>query len=40
VGKVREARRVRYARRLADWDRGEVAELARLLHQLNLGMEK
>ncbi|KUO14633.1 MarR family winged helix-turn-helix transcriptional regulator [Streptomyces dysideae] len=40
VSKVREARRARYAGRLADWDRGEVAELARLLHQLNLGMEK
>lgn len=37
---VREARRVRYVRELAAWDRVEVAELARLLHQLNLGMEK
>ncbi|MFE9248204.1 MarR family winged helix-turn-helix transcriptional regulator [Streptomyces sp. NPDC007088] len=32
---VREARRARYVRRLADWDRGEVAELARLLRRLN-----
>ncbi|MFF4831859.1 MarR family winged helix-turn-helix transcriptional regulator [Streptomyces sp. NPDC001315] len=40
VGKVREARRARYVNQLADWDRGEVAELARLLHQLNRGMEK
>ncbi|MGW0732897.1 MarR family winged helix-turn-helix transcriptional regulator [Streptomyces sp. NPDC002851] len=32
---VRDARRERYVRRLADWDRGEVAELARLLGQLN-----
>jgi DNA-binding MarR family transcriptional regulator len=38
--KVREARRARYVRELAAWDRVEVAELARLLHQLNLGMEK
>ncbi|WP_424211807.1 MarR family winged helix-turn-helix transcriptional regulator [Streptomyces sp. BI20] len=37
--KVRDARRVRYMRNLADWDRGEVAELARLLHQLNQGSE-
>ncbi|MEH0418567.1 MarR family winged helix-turn-helix transcriptional regulator [Streptomyces sp. B21-083] len=37
---VREARRARYVRELAAWDRVEVAELARLLHQLNLGMEK
>ncbi|MEG3630512.1 MarR family transcriptional regulator [Streptomyces sp. C6-003] len=40
VGRVREARRARYARRLADWDPKAVAELARLLHELNLGMEK
>ncbi|MFI6208864.1 MarR family winged helix-turn-helix transcriptional regulator [Streptomyces sp. NPDC051041] len=40
VGRVREARRERYARRLADWDPREVTELARLLHQLNRGMEK
>ncbi|MDT3399114.1 MarR family transcriptional regulator [Streptomyces sp. B1866] len=33
--RVRGARRARYARRLAAWDRGEVAELARLLHRLN-----
>lgn len=32
---VRGARRQRYARRLAGWDRGEVAELARLLRRLN-----
>ncbi|EFE67156.1 MULTISPECIES: MarR family winged helix-turn-helix transcriptional regulator [Streptomyces] len=40
VSRVREARRARYAGRLADWDPDEVAELARLLHQLNRGMEK
>ncbi len=39
VGRVREARRARYVSRFAQWDRREVAELARL-HQLNLGMEK
>ena len=40
--RVRDARRrARYVRKLADWDRGEVAELARLLHQLNArGEEK
>ncbi|MFD6278917.1 MarR family winged helix-turn-helix transcriptional regulator [Streptomyces sp. NPDC060209] len=32
---VRDARRGRYARKLAGWDRAEVAELARLLHHLN-----
>jgi DNA-binding MarR family transcriptional regulator len=32
---VRDARRGRYVRKLADWDRREIAELARLLHQLN-----
>ncbi|KAF4410747.1 MULTISPECIES: MarR family winged helix-turn-helix transcriptional regulator [Streptomyces] len=32
---VRGARRERYARRMAGWDRGEVAELARLLNRLN-----
>lgn len=36
---VRDARRERYVRQLADWDREEVAELARLLHQLNQGSE-
>ncbi|MCQ4208304.1 MarR family winged helix-turn-helix transcriptional regulator [Streptomyces longispororuber] len=36
---VRDARRVRYVRQLAGWDRHEVAELARLLHQLNAGAE-
>jgi DNA-binding MarR family transcriptional regulator len=40
VGKVREARRARYMSQLAHWDRREVAELARLLHQLNVGTEK
>ncbi|WP_104532133.1 MarR family winged helix-turn-helix transcriptional regulator [Streptomyces natalensis] len=37
--RVRDARRARYARRLASWDRAEVAELARLLHRLNEGDE-
>ncbi|MCK8677410.1 MarR family winged helix-turn-helix transcriptional regulator [Streptomyces lichenis] len=37
--RVREARRARYVRKLAGWDRTEVAELARLLHQLNAGAE-
>ncbi|NML54324.1 MarR family transcriptional regulator [Streptomyces sp. R302] len=32
---VRDARRERYVRKLADWDRAEVAELARLLHHFN-----
>ncbi|MFI9625477.1 MarR family winged helix-turn-helix transcriptional regulator [Streptomyces sp. NPDC052042] len=36
---VRDARRERYVRKLADWDRGEVAELARLLHHLNARAE-
>ncbi|WP_425581062.1 MarR family winged helix-turn-helix transcriptional regulator [Streptomyces thermoalcalitolerans] len=40
VGRVREARRARYVSQLAHWDRREVAELARLLHQLNRVMEK
>jgi DNA-binding MarR family transcriptional regulator len=40
VGRVREARRARYVRQLAHWDPREVAELARLLNQLNRGMEK
>jgi DNA-binding MarR family transcriptional regulator len=40
VSRVREARRARYAGRLADWDPAEVTELARLLNQLNRGMEK
>nr|WP_229820846.1 MarR family transcriptional regulator [Streptomyces ruber] len=35
--RVRDARRERYVRRLSGWDRAEVAELARLLHQLNQG---
>jgi DNA-binding MarR family transcriptional regulator len=40
VGKVREARRARYVSQLAHWDRQEVAELARLLHELNGVMDK
>ncbi|MGW5972499.1 MarR family winged helix-turn-helix transcriptional regulator [Streptomyces sp. NPDC055186] len=40
VSRVREARRARYARSLADWDAGEVAELARLLHRLNRGTDR
>ena len=40
VQRVREARRARYVSQLAHWDRREVAELARLLQQLNQGMEK
>ncbi|WP_320777079.1 MarR family winged helix-turn-helix transcriptional regulator [Streptomyces sp. CRN 30] len=35
--RVRDARRERYVRRLTGWDRTEVAELARLLHQFNEG---
>ncbi|WKX72560.1 MarR family winged helix-turn-helix transcriptional regulator [Streptomyces sp. XD-27] len=37
--RVRSARRAQYARRLAGWERGEVAELARLLHRLNGAQE-
>ncbi|MEU2433818.1 MarR family transcriptional regulator [Streptomyces sp. NPDC007861] len=37
---VRKARRDRYVQKLADWDRAEVAELARLLHQLNTRAEE
>jgi len=37
---ARAARRARYVRELSGWDRGEVAELARLLNQLNTGMER
>jgi DNA-binding MarR family transcriptional regulator len=33
--RVRQARRAEYARRLAAWDTGEVAELAHLLHRFN-----
>ncbi|MEV4439416.1 MarR family transcriptional regulator [Streptomyces sp. NPDC049577] len=33
--RVRDARRAQYMSKLADWDRAEIAELARLLHQLN-----
>lgn len=36
---VRDARRDRYVSKLADWDRTEVAELARLLHHLNARAE-
>ncbi|MFC0599542.1 MarR family winged helix-turn-helix transcriptional regulator [Streptomyces palmae] len=36
---VRTARRARYAQRLASWERTEVAELARLLHRLNMVQE-
>ncbi|MCX4393942.1 MarR family transcriptional regulator [Streptomyces sp. NBC_00053] len=36
---VRDARRERYVRKLDDWDRSEVAELARLLHHLNARAE-
>ncbi|GGV78891.1 MarR family winged helix-turn-helix transcriptional regulator [Streptomyces gelaticus] len=36
---VRDARRERYVRKLDDWDRAEVAELARLLHHLNARAE-
>ncbi|WP_228447353.1 MarR family winged helix-turn-helix transcriptional regulator [Streptomyces paludis] len=34
--RVRDARRELYVQRLADWDRAEVAELARLLGHFNL----
>ncbi|MEU5398369.1 MarR family transcriptional regulator [Streptomyces sp. NPDC005963] len=37
--RVRDARRATYVRKLAAWDRGEIAELARLLHQLNVTAE-
>ncbi|WP_254878790.1 MarR family winged helix-turn-helix transcriptional regulator [Streptomyces sp. NA04227] len=36
---VRDARRKRYVHRLADWDRTEVAELARLLGKLNAAQD-
>nr|WP_079042080.1 MarR family transcriptional regulator [Streptomyces aureus] len=36
---VRDARRERYVRKLADWDRAEVAELARLLNHFNVRAE-
>lgn len=39
VAKVREARRGRYVEQMSNWDRREVAELARLLNQLNRGMD-
>lgn len=38
--RVRDARRLSYARKLAAWDRREIAELARLLHRLNSLGEK
>ncbi|MFV0127825.1 MarR family winged helix-turn-helix transcriptional regulator [Streptomyces sp. HMX112] len=38
--RVRDARRERYVRKLSGWNRAEVAELARLLHQLNTGAEE
>ncbi|MFC5721391.1 MarR family winged helix-turn-helix transcriptional regulator [Streptomyces gamaensis] len=38
--RVRDARRERYACRLAGWDRMEIAELARLLRQLNESTEE
>lgn len=37
--RVRDARRETYVRKLAHWDRGEIAELARLLHELNVSAE-
>ncbi|MEU9010399.1 MarR family transcriptional regulator [Streptomyces sp. NPDC048479] len=37
--RVRDARRDSYVNKLAGWDRGEIAELARLLHQLNARAE-
>jgi DNA-binding MarR family transcriptional regulator len=37
--RVRDARRDRYRNKLAGWDPREVAELARLLHQLNTRAE-
>lgn len=37
--RVRNARRALYVQKLAGWDRAEVAELARLLHQLNARAE-
>ncbi|MBV2353232.1 MarR family transcriptional regulator [Streptomyces sp. J2-1] len=40
VGTVREARRARYVSQLAHWNRREVAELARLLHELNGVVER
>ncbi|WUT72743.1 MarR family transcriptional regulator [Streptomyces sp. NBC_00670] len=38
VASVRVARRARYVRKLAHWDAREVAELARLLRELNRGI--
>ncbi|NLU67166.1 MarR family transcriptional regulator [Streptomyces sp. HNM0574] len=38
--RVREARRARYQRKLASWDRAEIGELARLLNRLNGSREE
>ncbi|MFF8954187.1 MarR family winged helix-turn-helix transcriptional regulator [Streptomyces sp. NPDC014894] len=38
--RVRDARRERHAARLAGWDRAEIAQLARLLNQLNARAEE
>ncbi len=35
VIRVRDARRERYRRQLAEWDRADIKDLARLLHKLN-----
>ncbi|GAA3045207.1 MarR family transcriptional regulator [Streptomyces olivoverticillatus] len=37
--RVRDARRAQYMRKLAAWDLAEIAELARLLHQMNESAE-
>ncbi|MCC3772034.1 MarR family transcriptional regulator [Streptomyces sp. UNOC14_S4] len=37
--RVRDARRAHHVRKLADWDPAEIAELARLLRQLNVSAE-
>ncbi|GGZ31105.1 transcriptional regulator [Streptomyces inusitatus] len=37
--RVRDVRRERYVAKLAGWDRAEISELARLLHQLNTRAE-
>ncbi|WP_340558058.1 MarR family winged helix-turn-helix transcriptional regulator [Streptomyces sp. GSL17-111] len=37
--RVRGVRRERYLRRLAGWERADIAELARLLHRLNAPQE-
>ena len=38
--RVRDARRDLYVQKLADWDRGEVLELSRLLGHLNASAEQ